>query len=108
MLSFDDSDWPSIVSNLQIARRKWVRFSCMLGQERANTRKSGRFYVAVVQSVLIFVSESWVTTPRILWVLGSLHNWVAWWIYVRVPWWNTGQWEYPPPLARLWWMRGWG
>ena len=66
MFLFHDNEWPSIVRNLQRARRKWVKFYRMLGQERANTRTFGRFYVVVLQSILIFVSDSWVTTPRIM------------------------------------------
>ena len=49
MLSSDNIDWPTVVWNLQIARRKWVRFSHMLGCEWADTRTDGGFYVVVVQ-----------------------------------------------------------
>ena len=52
----------------------------MLGQEGSDTRTSGRFYVAVFRSVLIFRLELWVIMPRILWLLGILHNQLAQWI----------------------------
>ena len=77
MLSFDDIDRTSIVRNLQRARRKWGIFSHLSVQEGNDTRNSGRFDVAVFQSILIFGLDSWVITPRILWELGRLHNWVA-------------------------------
>ena len=78
MLYFDDSDWNVVGRDLQIAWRKKGRFSQLLGREGDDTRTSGRFYVVVFQSVLIFGSESWVITPRILQALGSLHNWLSW------------------------------
>ena len=56
MLSFDDSDWPAIFSNLQRVLMKWESFSHLLGQEGDDIRTSGRFYVAVVQSVLLLGS----------------------------------------------------
>ena len=40
----------------------------------ADTRTYGGGYMVVVQSVLIFRSESWVVIPCILRVLVSLHN----------------------------------
>ena len=60
-------------------------FSRLLGQEGSDTRTSGRFYVAVVQSDLILGQYSWPITPFILWDLGRLHNWVAQRISVPMP-----------------------
>ena len=45
---------------------------------------SGRLYVEVVQSILLFVSEVWMVTPYILRVMWSLRNWVARWISGRI------------------------
>ena len=96
-MSSDDSDWPVVAGNLRKARRKWGRFSRIIFQEGEYPRTSGRFYVAVVKSVLLFGSEMWVLTPRILRAIGSLHNWVARWISGRMPQRlrNRG-WGYPP------------
>ena len=66
MLHFDDSYWTVIFRNRQREQGKWGRFSFLLGWEGADTRTSGRFYMEVVQCVLIFGSESWVRMPRIL------------------------------------------
>ena len=63
-------------------------------QEVSDTRTSGRFYVLVVQYVLIFGLTSWVITPRILQALGSLHNWVARRVSGRMPWFQNVKWEY--------------
>ena len=37
----------------------------ILGREGADRRTAGRFYVAVVQEVLLFGSEMWVMTPQL-------------------------------------------
>ena len=70
--------------------------SCLLGQEGDDTRASGVFYVAVVQSILIFGSDSWVIMPCIMQALGSLYNWVIRKISGLMPWCQNGKWEYPP------------
>ena len=49
----------------------------------------------VVSSVLIFVSESWVVTPRILQLLGSYHNRAEKRISVWMPQFRNLRWEYP-------------
>ena len=52
--------------------------------------------MAVVQSVLILGSESWVVNPNIMRLLGGLHNWVAQCTYGRMPWLQNSLWDYPP------------
>ena len=37
----------------------------ILGRDVADKRTAGRFYVAVVQAVLLFGSETWILTPRL-------------------------------------------
>ena len=49
----------------------------MLVREGVDTGMSGIFYVTMVQSELLFGSETWVVTPCILRMMGSLHNWAA-------------------------------
>ena len=56
MLYFNDSNWPAVEQKLQIVWRKWGQFSCLLCQEGANIRTSGRFYMVVFKSVLLFSS----------------------------------------------------
>ena len=55
-------DWPTVVANLRKARRKWTRMSRILGQADADARTSGTFFKVVVQSILLFSSETWVVT----------------------------------------------
>ena len=52
--------------------------------------------MAVVQSMLLLGSNSWVFIPNILRLLGSLHNWVVQRITGRMHWCLNGRWHYPP------------
>ena len=65
-----------VIGNLQKAHQIWARISRVLGREGADERTSGRFYLAIVQAILVFVLETWVTTPRIGRILGRFHHWV--------------------------------
>ena len=49
----------------------------MLDREGADARLAGKFYAAVAQAVLLFGSETWVVTPRILKALEGFHHQVA-------------------------------
>ena len=70
-LTENDSDWQAVTGNLKKARKKWGRISRILVQEGADAKTSGMFHVAVVQQILLYGSESWVLTPRILEALES-------------------------------------
>ena len=62
-----------------------------------DTRKSRRFYVMVVQAVLLFRSETWVVIPNIKRLLAGVHNMVAQRILGKMPRWRaSGTWEYYP------------
>jgi hypothetical protein len=65
-LSSMDDDWPDIVKNLAKARRRWATISRVLIRDGATPRISSMFYKAVVQSVLLYGSETWVLSPKII------------------------------------------
>ena len=46
----------------------------ILVMEGADKRTAGRFYVAVVQAVLLFGSETWVLTPQLEKALAGFHH----------------------------------
>ena len=46
----------------------------ILGIEVVNKRTAGRFYVAVLKSVLLFGLETWVVNPWIENVLAGFHH----------------------------------
>lgn len=72
-----DCDWPAVHRNLQKARKRWAMVSRVLAREGANPRISGMFYKAVVQSVLLYGSESWNLSSSMLKLLEGFHHQVA-------------------------------
>jgi hypothetical protein len=72
-----DSDLPALRRNLKRARQKWAQLSNLLVQEGATPRVSGYFYKAVVQSVLLCGSETWVWRKSMLLTLRGFHHKVA-------------------------------
>ena len=66
--------------NLRKARGKWGQLSKILVIEGADRIMPGRFYVAVVQAVLLFGYETWVLTP--VWrnpSMVSTNRWYSGW-----------------------------
>jgi hypothetical protein len=91
-----DNDWPAVYKNLKKARAKWAMITKILVRDNASPRISGMFYKAIVQSVLLYGSESWVLTPAMLKVLSSFHHRVARKITNRMARKVNGAWHYPP------------
>ena len=58
-----DDDWTDVITNLWKARNSWSHPGQILVQGGADNRMPGRFYVAVIQLILFFRSETWVATP---------------------------------------------
>ena len=67
----------------------------MLGHEGAYSRTSGKFYEAVIQSLLLFRLDSWVITPQILQELGSIHHQKSRRISSQITQLQNGKWYYP-------------
>ena len=59
-----DNDKKCILAQLRKARGRWWRVSKILKREGAEPYQMGRFYVAVVQAVLLYGSESWTISAR--------------------------------------------
>ena len=92
-----DDDWPAVVHNLQRERQKWARLYRVLRREGAYAQTPGRIYVLVVQVVMMYGSETWVTTPRIGRVLDGFHHMTDRRLTVRQPQKGLyGGWLYPP------------
>ena len=63
----------------------------------ADSRTAGKFYVVVVQSVLLFGSEMWVMNPRLDKPLEGFHNRAVRRVVGMVPKHQRyGTWVYPP------------
>jgi len=74
MLSTDDSDWEAVRHNLAKARTRWGRVANILRREGAAPKVMSRFYLAVVQSSLLYASETWVTTEPMMNALRTFHH----------------------------------
>ena len=86
-----------MVCNLRCARQEWARLTKILSREGADARISGNIYLAVVQLVLLYGSETWVLTLRTKRVLGRLHHRLARRLKGRQPWKGRDRgWVYPP------------
>ena len=98
IITTDDNDWPAAVSNLWKSRHKWAHLTRVLGRE------GGRFPDLVTDILgggpvgnALQVSEVWVVTPLIGWVLGRFHHRVARRLTGRQPWRGKyGVWKYLP------------
>ena len=89
--------WPAVIINLKKARNSWYCLYRIWGREGANPRMSGRFYLLVVQKVLLFGAETWVVTQRIGNLLGSFQHRVSKRMEGMQPQrWTDGIWIYPP------------
>ena len=71
-----DDDWLAVVRNF-LARVVCKRMKRIISREGTEPRVSGLFFKAVVQVVFLFVSETWVVTPRMGSALGGFQGQVA-------------------------------
>ena len=73
IVSYEDSDVPAVRRQIKRARRTWGQFCRLLEKEEVPPRVAGMFYQAVVASILLYGSESWVLPPSALWALEGFH-----------------------------------
>jgi hypothetical protein len=73
----DGTDAPAIAKNIRKARARWGQISRLLVREGADSKIAGNFYKVVVQSVLLYGSETWVVSQSIMRSLTGFHNQVA-------------------------------
>ena len=99
----NDQDRPAIQRNLKRAREKWGKIGRILSREGAKPRTMATFYKAIVQSVLLYGSETWALTDSLMQNLRSFHQRCARHITGR----NirqdtvTGEWIYPDSETTL-------
>jgi hypothetical protein len=98
LLSSDDDDWPAVLRNMAKTRQRWAYISRILRREGATPRISAMFNKAVVQTVLLFGSESWVLTPSMLDKLEGFHRQITRRLTGRSPVYlrSEGTWQYQP------------
>jgi hypothetical protein len=72
-----DKDEPALKRNLTRARQQWAKIRRILCRDGARPRVSAMFYKAVVQTVLLYGSETWCISGAMMSVLNVFHNRVA-------------------------------
>ena len=77
VISVAEFFFPEVVSNLRKAWWKWAQLTKVLRREGEDARTLGQIFLAVVQLVLLYGSETWVTNSCIGRVLGGFHHRVA-------------------------------
>jgi hypothetical protein len=70
----DDDDLPAVRENMKKARKRWARVSRLLVREGATAKMMGKIYLAIVQSVVLYGSETWVLSERMRRMLEGFHN----------------------------------
>ena len=73
LLLQDDDDIQAMRSQLCKAHGMWARVGQVLRKENAPPRVSAKFYKAIVQSVLLYGSETWVLSTAALARLEGFH-----------------------------------
>jgi hypothetical protein len=102
ILEEGDSDVPTVNRNIKRARGTWGMIGRVLSSEGASPRAMGSFYKVVVQSVLLYGSESWVLSKAMMKKLKSFHNRIARFLtgrHIRQN--GDGVWVYPSTKETL-------
>ena len=76
-LSEDDDDYHAVVANIKKARQRWGMIAQLLKRDNAHPKTAAKFYKTVVQTVLLYGSETWTLSSRLHKMLASFHNYVA-------------------------------
>ena len=73
LLAQDDDDVQAIRNQIRKARGTWARIGQVLTGENTPPRVSAKFYKAIIQSVLLYGSETWNVTGTALKQLEGFH-----------------------------------
>ena len=77
ILDSADDDTHAALRQLDRARARWGRIAKVLTAEGATPKVMGKFYKAVVQTVLLYGSESWTISDNMMKRLRSFHTRIA-------------------------------
>ena len=70
----NDNDSNCIMTNIKKARKQWASIAKLLKREGANAVTMARFYITVVQSILLYGAESWTPKQTDMSKLRSFHH----------------------------------
>jgi len=96
ILQESDLDDKAVRSNLGKAQAAWGRIKAVLSADEVSPPVMGKFYKTIIQSVLLYGSESWVISQRLRRRLDSFHHRCARYMankHIRqLP---NGEWDFP-------------
>jgi hypothetical protein len=96
LLAYDDNHTQAMQGNMKKARKSWGQVSRILRAMNASPKVCGVFYIAIVQAVLLFGSETWKLSPLHLKSLEGFHIRAARHMAGKMPIKNPdGTWTYP-------------
>ena len=102
LLDDRDDDDHAALRQLRRARDKWGRISQVLRTQNVSPRARGYFYKAVVQAILLYGSETWTLSERMLKNFRSFHHRVARHLTGRhIRQLDDGSWYCPPTTEVL-------
>jgi hypothetical protein len=78
MMAQDNNNAQAIPVQLRKARATWARVGKVLRGENMPPTVAAKFYLAVVQAILLYGSKTWVTSPQAMARLEGFHIRAAW------------------------------
>ena len=76
-IAYNNTDWVALYLNLHKYWRRWGMITRVIEQTGATVWSQEAIYMTVVQSVLLYDSESWLVTGEMIEVLMGFHHWEA-------------------------------
>ncbi len=78
MMAQDDNDTQAVRAQLWKARATWAWVGKVLWSENMSPIIAAKFYLAVVQAILLYGSKTWVISPHAMAHLEEFHIRAAW------------------------------
>jgi hypothetical protein len=78
MMAQDDDDTQAIRAQLQKARATWAWVGKVLRGENTSPTIAAKFYLAVVQAILLYGSKTWVISLQAMAQLEGFHTRATW------------------------------
>ena len=77
MVTFNNSDWVALYSNIEKSQHRWGLVVKVLGKTGDPVKSRVMMYKLVVQPVLLYGSEIWVVTKKIMTFLEVFHHGIS-------------------------------
>jgi hypothetical protein len=97
MMAQDDNDTQAICAQLRKARATWAWVGKVLWGENTSPTVAAKFYLAVIQAILLYGSKMWVISLQAMVQLEGFHIRATWHMAQRHKLWQGPQkeWVYP-------------